>query len=84
MAITASVFNTTIEDLLARSREPKFAHPRQLAMAICTDVLGINHAETGRHFGGRDHITLRIALLKYGALVRHIEKQRNSRGATGQ
>jgi hypothetical protein len=83
MIVTANVFDITIDDLLSRRPEGIFCHPRQLAMAICVEVFGFSHAETGRRFAKRHHTTVRVARLKYGALIKTIEAQRDPTARSG-
>jgi chromosomal replication initiator protein len=44
--------------------------PRQVAMYLGHEVAKLPLARIGRHFGGRDHTTVRNAVRKIGAAVR--------------
>jgi hypothetical protein len=76
MIVTANVYDIPLDEVLGRSREHIFSHPRSLAMAICVEVLGLSRPKAGWRFGGRDHTTVIQAVRKYGALIRMIEARR--------
>lgn len=62
-------YGITVADLEAPSRKKRFAHPRQIAMALSYRVLkprGYSSPQIGREFGGRDHTTVLFACRKWG------------------
>ena len=51
-------FDVSLDELLSRSRAPRIARPRQLAMFLCRDLTDTTLPAIGREFGGRDHTTV--------------------------
>jgi chromosomal replication initiation ATPase DnaA len=68
---TAAVFQIPEHAIYGDSHRPKYVCPRQIAMAIAVEVIGLNLSAAGRAFG-RDHTTVLHAHRKYGALVRRL------------
>ena len=58
----ASYYQITIEDLKGKSREQRYAIPRQVAMFILREDSKINLSSIGKLFGGRDHSTVLHAI----------------------
>ena len=58
----AGYYQITIEDLKGKSREQKYAIPRQVAMFILREDSKINLSSIGKLFGGRDHSTVLHAI----------------------
>ena len=58
----AGYYQITIEDLKGKSREQKYATPRQVAMFILREDSKINLSSIGKLFGGRDHSTVLHAI----------------------
>jgi chromosomal replication initiation ATPase DnaA len=46
----ANEFGITAEDITARCREPRYAHPRILAMQLARELAGASYPELGRAF----------------------------------
>ena len=54
----ASEWGVTVEGLQAKSRSRAVTVPRQIAMYLSRELLGLHLAEIGQAFGGRDHSTV--------------------------
>lgn len=67
----AETFELSLEDLMRRTREPKYAHPRQIAMAISHRMLGKSLVEIGRRMG-RHHTTVMHACSKWDGVIGEI------------
>lgn len=63
-------FDLKTEDLLGKSREKKFAYPRQIAMYLLRTELRFSFPAIGQEMGGRDHTTAMHACEK---ITREIE-----------
>lgn len=57
------------DDLISSRRAASSIRPRHMAMYLCKELTLNSLAEIGRRFGGRDHTTVRSAVLKMGRLV---------------
>lgn len=57
IAATAEAHGITPKDILGASRMPRFAHPRQIAMALCREATGASYPSIARLFR-RDHTTV--------------------------
>ena len=58
----ANYYQIKIEDLKGKSREQRYATPRQIAMFILREDSKINLSSIGKLFGGRDHSTVLHAI----------------------
>jgi len=58
------------EDLRGKNRSQEVAVPRQIAMYLIREELGLPLAEIGRELGGRDHTTV---LYGYEKVAQSIE-----------
>ena len=58
----ANYYQIKLEDIKGKSREQKFAIPRQVAMFILREDSKINLNSIGKLFGGRDHSTVLHAI----------------------
>ena len=56
--IVASHFNITIANLQSKKKARKIAHPRQIAMYLCRQMVDESYPTIGKFFGGRDHTTV--------------------------
>jgi len=63
-AATAREWGVTIEGLCSKSRTKHLTVPRQTAMFLIRELLGLQLVEIGTAFGGRDHSTLIHSLEK--------------------
>jgi chromosomal replication initiator protein len=57
-AIVAQLWHVTPEALQSKTRTKTLTVPRQAAMLLCRELLGLQLAEIGHSFGGRDHSTV--------------------------
>jgi chromosomal replication initiator protein len=60
--VVADYYGLTPDKMTSKSQHFAYAHPRQLAMYLCREMLGRSRADIGRRFGGRDHTTVIHAL----------------------
>lgn len=56
--IVASEWGVTSEGLRSKTRTKTLTIPRQAAMFLCRELLGLQLVEIGQRFGGRDHSTV--------------------------
>ena len=63
-AATAREWGVTIEGLCSKSRTKHSTIPRQTAMYLIRELLGLQLIEIGSAFGGRDHSTVIHSLEK--------------------
>ncbi|HEX6537191.1 MAG TPA: chromosomal replication initiator protein DnaA [Gemmatimonadaceae bacterium] len=54
----AKEWSTTVDGLRSKSRTKQLTIPRQVAMYLIRDLLGMQLVEIGHAFGGRDHSTV--------------------------
>ena len=57
-AAVAKEWGVTAEGLKSKTRTKMLTVPRQVAMLLCRELLGIQLVEIGNAFGGRDHSTV--------------------------
>ena len=63
-AATAQEWGVTIDGLCSKSRTKHLTVPRQTAMYLIRELLGLQLVEIGFAFGGRDHSTVIHSLEK--------------------
>lgn len=56
--VVANVWKVTPEGLRSKTRTKTLTVPRQAAMHLCRELLGLQLVEIGARFGGRDHSTV--------------------------
>lgn len=56
--VVSRFYNLKVSDLLSKARSRDISYPRQIAMYLCRDILGMTYADIGKEFGGRDHTTV--------------------------
>jgi len=71
----ARYFDLRPEEFLSQKRNRNISYPRQIAMYLCRDILGLSLPKIGEEFGGRDHTTVIHAIQK-------IEEDMNSNQET--
>jgi chromosomal replication initiator protein len=54
----AQEWGVTPEGLRSKTRTKTLTVPRQVAMLLCREILGLQLVEIGNAFGGRDHSTV--------------------------
>jgi chromosomal replication initiator protein len=65
----ASDFGVTVEGLKSKTRTKTLTTPRQVAMYLCRELLGLQLVEIGNAFGGRDHSTVIHSLERAVAMM---------------
>lgn len=65
----AKEWGTTVDGLRSKTRTKALTVPRQIAMHLTRDLLGLQLVEIGAAFGGRDHSTVIHSLDKVGEMV---------------
>ena len=56
--LVTETFETSIRDLCGRRRKREIVIPRQVAMFLLRNEIGLNFADIGEILGGRDHTTV--------------------------
>lgn len=81
----AAEWGVSVEGLQAKSRSRSVTVPRQVAMFLCRELLGLQLVEIGQAFGGRDHSTVIHSLDRVTAMLgengefrRRVDKLRES------
>ena len=64
LAIVASRYGCTSQDLIKKTRNTQYSLARQIAMYLCRELLGESYPSLGLIFGGRDHSTIMYAIKK--------------------
>jgi hypothetical protein len=57
-------YNVPFEAIEGTSKEPIYAEPRHIAMALCYSLTSNNQVMVGTYFGGRNHATVNHAMKK--------------------
>ncbi len=57
-------FDLRPEEFISQKRNRNISFPRQIAMFLCRDIMGISLPKIGEEFGGRDHTTVIHAIQK--------------------
>lgn len=57
-------FDVRMEEILSQKRNRNISYPRQIAMYLCRDIMGLSLPKIGEEFGGRDHTTVIHAIQK--------------------
>jgi len=70
----ADYFQVEVYDLTGRCRKNTVAEPRQVAMYLLRDILGMSYPSIGEKLGKRDHTT---AIYAYNKLSKEIGKDQN-------
>lgn len=58
LGMVMDTYGVTMKDLCGKRRKKEIVVPRQLAMFMLRDELGMNYMDIGRLLGGRDHTTV--------------------------
>ena len=58
----AAAFDITEQELVSRSREHRFSHPRQIGMALAREMTDKSYPFIAREFGRHDHTTVLFAV----------------------
>jgi chromosomal replication initiator protein len=65
----AKEWGVTVDGLKSKTRTKTLTIPRQAAMYLCREVLGLQLVEIGNAFGGRDHSTVIHSLERASSLL---------------
>lgn len=69
--IVALEWGVTVEGLRSKTRTKTLTVPRQAAMFLCREMLGLQLVEIGHRFGGRDHSTVIHSIERAEDLSQH-------------
>jgi chromosomal replication initiator protein len=69
--MVAREFSVNVEGLRSKSRTKQLTVPRQVAMFLIREFLGLQLVEIGNAFGGRDHSTVIHSLERIDTLLAH-------------
>lgn len=75
LELVTNIFDTTIKDLCGRRRKKEVVIPRQMAMFLLRNEIGMNYEEIGNLLGGRDHTTIMYGCEK---ITREINESQNA------
>jgi chromosomal replication initiator protein len=67
----AQEWSVTVEGLKSKTRTKMLTTPRQAAMLLCRELLGLQLVEIGNAFGGRDHSTVIHSIERATTLSHH-------------
>ena len=67
--VITKYYDVTLDDLLGKSRERRFALPRQVAMYLLREELKCSFPSIGDHLGSRDHTTAMHACEKINLMA---------------
>lgn len=62
--LIAASYKLKVNDLKVKSNKAEIVLPRQIAMFLCKEVMGISLPEIGRKFGGKHHSTVLHSIRK--------------------
>ena len=67
--VVADFYSVSVDAMTSSRRTADVTYPRQVAMYLCRQKLGLSYPELGRAFGGRDHSTVIHAIKKIKKLL---------------
>lgn len=76
LEIVIQYFDIRMEDLMGKSREQRFAFPRQIAMYLLREEAKCSFPSIGKQIGGRDHTTAMHACNKIDGLLKKDDQLR--------
>src|SRR5690606_5499338 len=62
--VVSRYFDLRPEEFRSQKRSRNIAYPRQIAMYLCRELIGLSLPKIGSEFGGRDHTTVIHAIEK--------------------
>lgn len=71
LEIVVGYYDISMDELLGKSREQRFAFPRQIAMFLLREEAKCSFPAIGKHIGGRDHTTAMHACNKIDKLLKN-------------
>lgn len=78
LQIVANFFELSEKEIIDHSRRKEVVEPRQIAMFLLKDILGMSYSDIGNKLGKRDHTTVIHACEKISKKV-HIDQQLNGK-----
>ena len=69
--LAATEWGVTADGLRSQTRKKTLTVPRQAAMLLCRELLGLQLTEIGANFGGRDHSTVIHSLERAADMLTH-------------
>jgi chromosomal replication initiator protein len=75
--LVAAEWGITVDGLQSKTRTKTLTIPRQVAMFLAREVLGMQLVEIGLAFGGRDHSTVIHSLERAEAMMAESEEFRS-------
>jgi len=72
--VVSNYFKIDKRDMVSSKKSNDIAYPRQIAMYLCREVIGMSFPQIGSEFGNRDHSTV---MHGYNKITREI-KEKNS------
>ncbi len=76
LEIVIQYFDIRMEDIMGKSREQRFAFPRQIAMYLLREEAKCSFPSIGKQIGGRDHTTAMHACNKIDGLLKKDDQLR--------
>jgi chromosomal replication initiator protein len=80
-AAVAEEFGITVAELVGRSREAKYAHPRAIAMQLALELTKASFQAIPREFDCRHHSTIHSAIGRSHNLIDSFPEYRDRREA---
>ncbi|MHA1757637.1 MAG: chromosomal replication initiator protein DnaA, partial [Promethearchaeota archaeon] len=80
----AQFYDLKIEDIMGKSREKRFAYPRQIIMYLMREEIKSSYPSIGQELGGRDHTTAMHAFHKISQDIENDERIRQEINAIKQ
>jgi chromosomal replication initiator protein len=80
LEIVTAYYDIRMEELMGKSREQRFAFPRQVAMFLLREEAKCSFPAIGKHIGGRDHTTAMHACNKIDKLMKADEQLKRDVG----
>ncbi|WP_096704141.1 helix-turn-helix domain-containing protein [Magnetospirillum sp. 15-1] len=69
IAMVASTWGMTSQHLVGSNKARRYVVPRSVAMVLIRDCFSLSLSKIGSLFGGRDHSTVRAAIIRVERLV---------------
>ena len=69
--VVTQYYEITMDEILGKSREQRFALPRQITMYLLREEIKCSYPAIGHHIGNRDHTTAMHACEKIGDLAKN-------------
>ena len=76
LEIVTAYYDIKMDEILGKSREQRFAFPRQIAMYLLREEAKCSFPAIGKHIGGRDHTTAMHACNKIDSLLKSDDQLR--------